>query len=62
MVLLWHAIRKAKDKKSRATTPGSEFAKLIRHKATRLRRNRASRERNQAMRDLGMKRTSYGWE
>lgn len=37
-------------------------AKLIRHEASRLRRNRNARERNQAMRDLGLKKTPYGWE
>lgn len=37
-------------------------AKLIRREASRLRRNRNARERNQAMRDLGLKKTPYGWE
>lgn len=34
----------------------------IRKESQRLRRNKLSRERNQAMRDLGMKKTPYGWE
>lgn len=37
-------------------------AKLVRREASRQRRNRNARTRNQAMRDLGMKRTSHGWE
>lgn len=37
-------------------------AKDIRRYAARLRRNRNARERHQAMRDLGMKQTPYGWE
>lgn len=39
-----------------------ERAKLIRREASRLRRNRNARERNQARRDLGLKKTPYGWE
>lgn len=42
--------------------PSSDLAKTVRHEASRLRRNRNARERNSAMRDLGMKRTAYGWE
>ncbi len=43
--------------------PQSEIsAKLIRREASRQRRNRNARERHQAMRDLGMTKTSYGWE
>lgn len=39
------------------------LSKKVRQHASRLRRNRNARERNQAMRDLGMKRTPYGcWE
>lgn len=38
------------------------LAKLVRREASRLRRNRNARERNQAMRDLGMTKTPYGWE
>jgi hypothetical protein len=34
----------------------------IRADAGRQRRNRSARERNQAMRDLGIVRTPYGWE
>lgn len=37
-------------------------AKRIRQEASRLRRNRNARERNQARRDLWMKQTPYGWE
>lgn len=37
-------------------------AKTIRREAARLRRNRNSRERRQAMKDLGLKQTPYGWE
>lgn len=43
-------------------TPHSEDAKIIRREAARLRRNRNARERNQAMRDLGLKHTPCGWE
>lgn len=45
--------------------PHSIEAKTIRREASRLRRNRNSRERAQAMRDLGMKRSTGvpgGWE
>lgn len=42
--------------------PHSLEATTIRHEAVRLRRNLNARERNQAMRDLGMKKTPYGWE
>lgn len=45
--------------------PHSIEAKTIRREASRLRRNRNARERSQAMRDLGMKRspaTPGGWE
>lgn len=42
--------------------PNSETAKKVRREASRLRRNRNARERHAAMRDLGMKRTSYGYE
>lgn len=38
------------------------LSKAVRREASRLRRNRNARERNQAMRDLGMVKTSYGWE
>lgn len=61
-------VRPTLDKVMPATTrlaclplPESE-AKLIRREASRQRRNRNARERNQAMRDLGLKRTSCGWE
>lgn len=37
-------------------------AKLIRREASRLRRNRNARERNQALRSLRMTKTPYGWE
>lgn len=40
----------------------SPLAREVRREASRLRRNRNRRERNQAMRDLGMTKTSYGWE
>lgn len=43
--------------------PHSLEARTIRREASRLRRNRNARERSQAMRDLGMKRTPSGyWE
>lgn len=42
--------------------PHSQEAKTIRREASRLRRNRNACERNQAMQDLGMKKTPYGWE
>lgn len=42
--------------------PHSEIAKIVRREASRLRRNRNARERNQAIRDMGMKKTAYGWE
>lgn len=38
------------------------IAKAVRAEAARQRRNRNARERNQAMRDLGMVKTPYGWE
>jgi hypothetical protein len=38
------------------------LSKNVRQEASRQRRNRNARERNQAMRDLGLKKTSYGWE
>lgn len=41
--------------------PESE-AKLIRREASRLRRNRNARERDQARRDCGLTKTKYGWE
>lgn len=37
-------------------------ARLVRREASRQRRNRNARERNQAMRDLGMVKTPSGWE
>lgn len=37
-------------------------ARLIRREASRLRRNRNAREHRQAMKDLGLKQTPYGWE
>lgn len=37
-------------------------ARDVRREASRLRRNRNARERHQAMRDVGMTKTSYGWE
>lgn len=37
-------------------------AKEVRAEAARQRRNRNSRERSQALRDLGMVKTPYGWE
>lgn len=37
-------------------------AKLVRREAARQRRNRNARERHQAMRDVGMTKTRYGWE
>ena len=40
----------------------AERAALVRAHASRLRQNRNSRERYQAMRDLGMVKTPYGWE
>lgn len=42
--------------------PHSQVAKSVRQEAQRLRRNRNARERNQARRDLGLKKTPYGWE
>lgn len=46
--------------------PHSTEAKTIRNEAARLRRNRAARERTQAMKDLGLKRAKGGafggWE
>lgn len=42
--------------------PHSDLAQEVRREASRLRRNRNARERNQAMRDLGMTKTPYGWE
>lgn len=44
------------------TPVGSSLAKLIRREAARQRRNRANREKYQAMKDLGMVKTPYGWE
>lgn len=41
--------------------PRSDLARKVRREAARLRRNRNSRERAQAMRDIGMKRTC-GWK
>lgn len=38
------------------------LAKLVRREAARQRRNRANREKYQAMKDLGMVKTPYGWE
>jgi len=35
---------------------------IIRAEATRQRKNRDAHRRAEAMRDLGMKRTAYGWE
>lgn len=43
-------------------TTDRELDKQVRAEAARQRRNRNSRERNQAMRDLGLVRTPYGWE
>lgn len=40
----------------------SDYAKIIRKEVQRLRRNKLTRERNQTMRDLGLKKTAYGWE
>lgn len=40
----------------------ANHAKLVRAEAARQRRNRNARERNEVMRDLGMKKTPYGWE
>lgn len=40
----------------------STLAREVRHEASRLRRNRNARERNQALRSLGMTKTPYGWE
>ena len=37
-------------------------AQQVRREAARQRRNRNARERNQAMRDLGLTKTPYGWE
>lgn len=42
--------------------PNTPSAKLIRREASRLRRNRNARERNVAMRSLGMTKTPFGWE
>ncbi len=39
-----------------------EFAKDVRAEAARLRRNRNTRDRNNAMRSLGLVKTPYGWE
>lgn len=39
-----------------------DVAKEVRREASRQRRNRNARERNQALRSLGMTKTSYGWE
>jgi hypothetical protein len=36
--------------------------RLIRREASRQRRNRNARERNQVMRDIGLIKTPYGWE
>lgn len=40
----------------------AEEARRVRAEASRQRRNRNARLRDQAMRDLGMVRTPYGWE
>lgn len=37
-------------------------AAAVRHEAARLRRNRNTRARHDAMRSIGMVRTPYGWE
>lgn len=37
-------------------------AQQVRSEAQRQRRNRNARERNETMRDLGLKKTPYGWE
>lgn len=50
------------EKMSTRFEPHSSEAKSIRQEAARLRRNRNARERNQALRDMGMKKTAYGWE
>ena len=42
--------------------PHSSEARTIRREASRLRRNRNARERRQAMKDLGLRQTRYGWE
>lgn len=38
------------------------IAKVVRKEASRQRRNRNTRERNAAMRSLGMTKTPFGWE
>jgi len=43
-------------------SPDSLEAKTIRRESQRLRKNKNARERNQAMKDIGLKKTSYGWE
>ena len=40
----------------------ADLAKQVRHEASRQRRNRNSRERYQAMTDIGMVKTPYGRE
>jgi len=40
----------------------ADRAKVIRHDASRQRRNRNRRERDEAMRSVGMVKTPYGWE
>lgn len=42
--------------------PEDRISKVVRREASRLRRNRNARERNRAMRDLGLVKTPYGWE
>lgn len=48
--------------KLRRYAPGSDLARAVRKEAKRLRRNRVARERRQAMKDLGLVMTPYGWE
>jgi len=40
----------------------AETAKAIRREASRQRRNRNRRDHDQAMRDVGLVKTPYGWE
>lgn len=42
--------------------PEDRISKVVRREASRLRRNRNARERNQAMKDLGLTKTPFGWE
>lgn len=42
--------------------PHSTEAKTIRRESSRRRANRNARERYQANKDLGLKKTPYGWE